>query len=373
MNVLDLIWLMAGATVPSFLVAWLAGYVVRRKALAWGLLDKPGHRKVHTNPTPMGGGLAIWAGVVLPLAVGHFLLDALAPTGSTPSDLLPHVVRENLGGIFQKVRDLWILIGLGTVLVLLGLADDRWGLPWKLRLGIETLVALVVVACGWKFTFFVDLPWLTGAVTVVWIVGLINSFNMLDNMDGLSAGVAAIAGGMFALVTLLAPESTAGVPQLFVAGFLLVLVGAACGFLVHNQPPARLFMGDAGSYFIGYWLAIGTVLATFAQPGLPRHTILAPLCVLAVPIYDTVTVILIRLRAGKSPFEGDKNHFSHRLVSLGMTKPQAVLTIYLVTVTTGLGALLLYQVPTIAGAVVILLLVCCVLAVIAVLENAGKR
>jgi UDP-GlcNAc:undecaprenyl-phosphate GlcNAc-1-phosphate transferase len=154
---------------------------------------------------------------------------------------------------------------------------------------------------------------------------------------------------------------------LFVAGFLLVLVGSLVGFLWHNRPPARLFMGDAGAYLIGFCLAVSTIMATFTGGDLPRHSILAPLCVLAVPLYDTITVVGIRLLAGRSPFEGDKNHFSHRLVELGMTKIQAVLTIYLTTATCGLGALLLHQVNAM-GAAIVLLTVACVLAVVGVLE-----
>jgi len=206
----------------------------------------------------------------------------------------------------------------------------------------------------------------------VWIVGLVNSFNMLDNMDGLSAGVAAIGAAMLAAVMLLAPDPATDQPQLFVGGFLLVLVGALSGFLWHNRPPARLFMGDAGAYFTGYLLAMATLTATFAGGSVPRHAILAPLCVLAVPLYDTVSVIGIRLRQGRSPFHGDKSHFSHRLVALGMTRPQAVLTIYLATATCGLGALLLHQVNT-AGACVVLLMVACVLLLVAILEHAGRR
>ena len=128
------------------------------------------------------------------------------------------------------------------------------------------------------------------------------------------------------------------------AGFCWWWSASLVGFLGHNGPPARLFMGDAGSYLVGYLLAMTTLSATFAGSDLPRHAILAPLCVLAVPLYDTLTVVLIRLRGGRSPFEGDKSHFSHRLVELGMTKTQAVLTIYLTTATCGLGALLLHQV-----------------------------
>jgi UDP-GlcNAc:undecaprenyl-phosphate GlcNAc-1-phosphate transferase len=115
-----------------------------------------------------------------------------------------------------------------------------------------------------------------------------------------------------------------------------------------------------------------TILATFSGEGVPRHAILAPLCVLAVPIYDTLSVLCIRLRARRSPFEGDTNHFSHRLVALGMTKPQAVLTIYLTTAACGMGALLLHQVDS-AGAIVVLLSIGCLLAVIAILETAARR
>ena len=156
------------------------------------------------------------------------------------------------------------------------------------------------------------------------------------------------------------------------AGLLLVLVGSLAGFLWHNRPPAKLFMGDAGSYLIGYMLAMTTLTATFAGEDLPRHAILAPLCVLAVPLYDTASVVWIRLRSGRSPFAGDTSHFSHRLVELGMSPVQAVLTIYLATATCGLGALLLYQVNT-AGACVILLLVGCVLLLVAILETAAHR
>jgi UDP-GlcNAc:undecaprenyl-phosphate GlcNAc-1-phosphate transferase len=256
--------------------------------------------------------------------------------------------------------------------MLLGLADDRRGLDWRLRLGVQTAVALTLVCLGWRLSLFLDVPWLTGALSVLWIVGLVNSFNMLDNMDGLSAGVAAIAAAMLAVVMLTTPRPDNNQPQLFVAGLLLVIVGSLLGFLWHNRPPARLFMGDAGSYLVGYLLAMATLTATFAGGHLPKHAILAPLCVLAVPLYDTASVVWIRLRSGRSPFVGDKSHFSHRLVELGMTRPQAVLTIYLTTATCGLGALLLHQVDT-AGAVVVLLLVACILLIVAILETVGRR
>ncbi|HUT11437.1 MAG TPA: MraY family glycosyltransferase [Thermoguttaceae bacterium] len=364
-------WLLLGTTLPSMFVCWTAAWLVRRHGPAWGLIDRPGRRKIHRSAMPTGGGLAIWLGIVGPLALGQLVLWILLGTPGMP---LPEIVARHADGLMQQSGKLWMLLAGGTVLLMLGLADDRRGVDWKIRLAVQTLVAVVMVRLGWRMSLFVDLPLLTGTLSVVWIVGLVNSFNMLDNMDGLSAGVAAIAAGMLAAVMLLAPDPTTNGPQLFVAGFLLVMVGSLVGFLWHNRPPARLFMGDAGSYLVGYLLAMATLSATFAgyssQP--PRHAVLAPLCVLAVPIYDTVTVVLIRLRSGRSPFVGDKSHFSHRLVQLGMTKTQAVLTIYLATATCGLGALLLHQVDA-TGAGIILLLVGCVLVLVAVLETAGRR
>ncbi len=365
-----MIWLILGSVLPSMFVCWAAAWWLRHNGPRLGLVDRPGPRKVHAEPMPTAGGLAIWLGIVLPFAVGEVLLCAAAATGGAwlPDFVVPHV-----SGLLQQSPRLWVLLAGGTVLLLLGLTDDRYGLDWKIRLAVQTFVAVVMVLLGWRLSLFLDMPLLTGALSVIWIVTLINSFNMLDNMDGLSAGVAAIAAAMLAVVMLLAPDPITNQPQLFVGGFLLVLVGSLVGFLWHNYPPAKLFMGDAGSYLIGYLLAIATLTATFAGGTLPRHAILAPLCVLAVPLYDTVTVVLIRLRAGRSPFVGDKSHFSHRLVELGMTKTQAVLTIYLATATCGLGALLLHRVDYALDAGVILLLVGCVLVLVGILETTGRR
>ena len=265
------------------------------------------------------------------------------------------------------------MLGLATVLMLLGLADDRRGLDWRLRLAVQAAVATAVVfGRGWRLSIAGSWPWLAGGFGLIWIVGLVNSFNMLDNMDGLSAGVGTIAAAMLAAVMLLVPDPQTHAPHLFIAGFLLVLVGSLLGFLWHNRPPARIFMGDAGSYFLGFTLATIALVATYAGGDLPRHAILAPICVFAVPLYDLGTVVWIRLRQGRSPFAADTSHFSHRLVELGLSKTQAVLTIYLLTATCGLGALLLHEVDEI-GAALIVLLVACILVLIGILETAGRR
>ncbi len=199
-------------------------------------------------------------------------------------------------------------------------------------------LASILVADGIHLTLFkpFDSLAISGPITVLWIVGLTNSFNFLDNMDGLAAGVGLIAASLFV-------AAQVEVEGRFVPAVLLVLVGALGGFLVHNRHPARLFMGDAGSNFLGFLLGTLTVVGTFTRPaqGYSPYGVLTPLLVMAVPLYDTTSVILIRIREGRSPFEADRRHFSHRLVDRGLTPPLAVRTIYLVTLAGGLGALLL--------------------------------
>ena len=368
----------AAAVGPSLAISCAAAFWLRRNSPRWGLVDRPGARKIHSTPTPLGGGLAIWLGVLLPFAVGQCLLWAWHADPERFDHWLADwpagaFIRPHLPGLWAQSGDLWLLLGLATLLLVLGLVDDRRGLDWRLRLGMQTLAAIVVVFVrGWKLSLVPQWPWAAGLLSLLWIVGLVNSFNMLDNMDGLSAGVGTIAAGMLAAVMLLVPDPQTRQPHLFVAGFLLVVVGALLGFLWHNRPPARIFMGDAGSYFLGFSLATIAMVTTYAGGDLPRHAILAPVCVFAVPLYDLVTVVAIRLRQGRSPFQADKSHFSHRLVELGLTKTQAVLTIYLLTATCGLGALLLHEVDQV-GAVMIVLLVGCVLLLIGILETAARR
>ncbi len=370
---LALVLLFLATMLPSALVSWLAVGWVRGAAVRLGLMDAPGERKVHTTPIPLGGGLGIWAGVVATLASGTVVV-LLAMQSDAIAGLLPSQVREHLGGMGDKILEIWVITGCATVLAFLGLLDDRKGIPWWARLGVEFGVASFCVYWqGLQLTAFIDLPWLTSFLSVLWIVALINSFNMLDNMDGLSGGVAAISTFLLAIMLLTSPDQTNGQPQIFVAAMLLVLVGALLGFLGHNWPPARIFMGDAGSYFIGFWIAVATLLATYAgYQGKAPHAVVAPLVVMAIPLYDMISVIMIRLSEGRSPFEGDKRHFSHRLVDLGMTKKQAVLTIYLATATCSLSALLLPRVDLV-GAVIIVLGTFLILALVQTLESVGRN
>lgn len=363
-----------GSLLPSLILALVATYFMRWLSPRVGLIDQPNQRKVHTSPIPLGGGLGIWLGVIGTFALGQLAI-ALVLSNAELQKLVPDFALPHLNGIQSQLPKLWILLGAGTVLMLLGLTDDRWGLPWQPRMAVQIGVAAACVYFipNLRLTAFIDQPWFTGMLSVMWIVALINSFNMLDNMDGLSAGIAMIAASFLGTVMLIAPNPESRGPQLFVAGFLLVLVGSLVGFLFHNRPPATIFMGDAGSYFVGFNIAVATLLASYTgYQSETRHAILAPLCVMAVPLYDLVTVLAIRIRAGRSIFSADKNHFSHRLVELGLTKPRAVLTVYLTTATCCLAALLLHRVDTL-GAVILMLIVGCILSLIAILETTARR
>ncbi len=333
-----------------------------RLAPRWGLVAHPGARRIHERATPMGGGVAIFAAFWGPVAAGTLLCLYLQNSGR----VLPVLgeLNAHVSGVAQMAPRLGAIFAGAALIFLLGLADDLWKLsPW-LRLAVEGLVALGLVACGLNISIFIESGAVRTAVTVLWIVGLINAFNMLDNMDGLSAGVAAIIALFFCIVAV-------QTGHYFIAAFLCGLIGALAGFLLFNFPPAAIFMGDCGSTQIGYLLSVMTVEFTFFQPERPYFPIVLPLLMFGVPLFDMITVVWIRVRAGRSPFEGDTNHFSHRLLALGMTQRQAALTIYLVTATVALGATVLYHATTTAIWVIFAQTVA-IFTIIGILERAAR-
>lgn len=351
---------------PAFWVSFLATAAMRRISPVFGLIDRPAARKVHSIPTPLGGGVGIVLGVLIPILAAQV---AIWQFPEQVAARLPEMGNLSFAGTLGRSTQLWTVLGGATLLAAMGLVDDRNPLPWQPRILMQFAVAIFLAWSGVRATVFVSDAWLGAVMSVLWYVVLINSFNFLDNMDGLSSGIAVIVCMVFAAMMLGRP----GDPRWLVGGFFLVLAGALIGFLCHNWSPARIFMGDAGSYFIGCTIASMTLLGTFYTPAdAGRHTLLAPLCVLAVPLYDIASVILIRLREKRSPFQPDKRHFSHRLVALGFTRVQAVLIVYLCTLTTGLCGMLLYSVPTWAGAITSFAITGCVLLLIAILESAPK-
>ncbi len=374
MTVRDEVWLIVLAAAPPALLA--CGFVpwVARGARRWGLLDHPSARKVHAVPKPLGGGLAIWASLITCYGLGSLAVWWWS-RGSVPS-WLPSLLAVHLPGVLYQLPRLWSVLGAATLLVLLGWWDDARGVPWTWRLATQLIVAGGCVSLTpWRLTVFIESPPVTWLLSVLWIVALINAFNMLDNMDGLSSGVAVIASFILGLGLLMLEEPGGGGPQLFVAGLLFSLSGAVAGFWWHNRYPSRLFMGDAGSYLIGFLIAVATMLATYTTyDGSRRHAVIAPLVVMAVPFYDMVSVIAIRLREGRSPFHADKCHFSHRLVALGFHPALAVGFIHLLTLATGLAALVLLRTDQL-GALLVLALVGAIVTLIGLLEwvAAGKR
>ena len=361
--------------VPAFVISFLATALMRKLAPRWGLIDQPAQRKVHVTPTPLGGGVGIWMGVIIPIAAAQLIAWIILKSGSTPA-WIPRELAPHLEGVLYRSQQLWMVLGGGTILAVMGLLDDKLNISWKPRLVIQLLVAIGLVLGGVRGTLFVEQPWVGMVLTVAWIIVLVNSLNFLDNMDGLTSGIGLIAAVLFAWIML----RYTGEPRWLVAGVLLVLAGAIAGFLCHNWPPAKIFMGDSGSYFIGLLLSTMTVLGTFysgnssagASEG-ARHVILAPLCILAIPLYDFCTVMIIRLKEGRSPFHADKSHFSHRLVELGLSKRDTVLTIHLATLTTGVGGLILYEVSSWNAALLIILMILCVLSIVTILENVGRK
>jgi UDP-GlcNAc:undecaprenyl-phosphate GlcNAc-1-phosphate transferase len=351
---------------PAFWVSFAAVGAMRWIAPRLGLIDKPAARKVHLTPKPMGGGIGIWCGVLIPLAAA--LLLVLFFPNSLPVPIPGKTVSAE-GSVLYKLPQL-LAVTLGALAMgLVGLADDFKPLPWQPRLFLQFFIASVVVACGVRATLFIENAWIGAIASVLWFVVLVNSINFLDNMDGLSGGICLIVSGVFACMMLSRTDD----PRWMVGGFFLLLCGSLLGFLCHNWSPARIFMGDAGSYFLGFAIASMTILGTFYSESDGRtHVILAPLCVLAVPFYDLLSVISIRLREGRSPFQPDKKHFSHRLVALGLKPVHAVLTVHLATLTTGLAGLLLCSVPTLNAAFLALGVVVCILAMIAILESAPR-
>lgn len=363
-----MLWFLAACLIPSFAVSCSVTGFMRWFSPRIGLIDQPAARKVHTSPTPLGGGVGIVAGFLLTTIAAHVAVWWLLRQPQLPA-WFPEELRPHLTGVIARGGDFWKLVVAGLVIATMGFLDDYRPLPWQPRLCLQLGVAVALASCGFRATVFASQPWIGFLLTVVWIVVLINAFNFLDNMDALSSGIGLIAATVFACVML----TSAAEPRWFVGGALLVLAGSIAGFLCHNWPPAKIFMGDAGSMFIGLMLATLTLLGTFYDPQQStRSVILAPLCVLAVPLYDFTSVMLIRLSQGRSPFQADKSHFSHRLVELGLSRKDAVYTVHLCTITTGIGALLLYRVQDWTGAILVLAMVLCVLAVIAILETVGR-
>jgi UDP-GlcNAc:undecaprenyl-phosphate GlcNAc-1-phosphate transferase len=302
-----------------------------------GAMDRPGPRKVHAAATPRTGGMAVYLSFMVVVLGGYLLAPRLSQSAW---------VLEAFGGSLAPLAEAYrveaklLALGIGASLAFaVGLLDDVLGEAfhpaWKAA--GQVAAALVVVAADVR-TSFLPYDWMNMLVTVFWIVGITNAFNLLDNMDGLSAGVALVACTVLLLNAL-------ALKEVFVGLLLAAFMGSLLGFLLFNffrLFGVRLFLGDCGSLFIGFAMACVTLLERYlSHASSTLFPVLMPVLVLAIPLIDTFTVIVIRLREGRPIYVGDSRHLSHRLVSLGLSPRTAVLFIWLATFCLGLGALTL--------------------------------
>jgi UDP-GlcNAc:undecaprenyl-phosphate/decaprenyl-phosphate GlcNAc-1-phosphate transferase len=352
---------------PAFLLALPATAAVLTAALVpvtlvlarrLGAMDQPGNRKIHTRPVGRLGGIA-------PALV--FWATAMFGFIGLREPVLRDFVGDGLQD-FQAVGPKLFGVLLGSFIAFAtGLTDDLFGVRfpfWAKALG--QISAALCVVIGGVTTTFLPYPWLNWILTVFWLVGITNAFNLLDNMDGLSSGVAMIASSVLLVNALGSGEN-------LIAAMALAFIGVLLGFLRYNFNPASVFLGDCGSHFVGFVLASILLLdryATSASSSL--FPVLMPVLLLAVPIIDTTTVVIIRLREGRPIYVGDARHLSHTLVARGFSQKNAVLLIYLMTLGLGLAALPLRN-ASLAETGIILLQSSCFIAVILFLMFSGSK
>ena len=357
-----IIWVVLSAFAIALALSALATPVTRRLACKFGMLDVPAGHKAHAQPTPLLGGCAIFAAVCMPSLLVLAVASGWAVRG-VPA-WVPRSVAAHVPGAAEMAPLALIILAGAGVLPVVGIVDDRRNLgPWvKLAAELAVAIGVVLLCPRIRVLTAVGEP-ASSILTVLWLILITNAFNFLDNMDGLSAGVAAIcAAGLLGAAT--------SIGQVFVSGWGALLLGALAGFLLYNFHPAKSFMGDAGSLVIGYFLAVVSCLTTYVGPGETYYLYGAfvPLVLMAVPMYDMVSVITLRLRDRRNPMVGDRRHLSHRLVRKGMNVRKAVLTIYLCAGATAIAASLLPRVDDV-GAVLVFAQTLAILLIMALLEG----
>lgn len=338
---IDLAWAALLGCLVSFCLTAAVAWIARRV----GILDQPAGYKAHARPTPLLGGLAVAAGTIAGVAW-----------------LLPAAGRTHVAGLSA--------LSLGALIILVaGLLDDVRGLfpghKFAWQLAAAAAAGLCLALLGVRLNLF--LHWPPAPIillTVLWIVGITNAVNFLDNMDGLCIGIGFIAAFSLAAVNLRSEEFT-------VALVAAALAGACLGFLPYNWPNARIFLGDTGSMLIGFLLAALSVMGVYTRGAhVPILAVFTPLFVLGMPVLDSVLVVVLRLWTGDKPWVGDRRHISHRLVRRGMHRTTAVATLWAAGGACGLAALLL---PTVGASEAPLLLALLLCALGALAAAAGTR
>lgn len=357
----------------AFAISLPATALLMRLGRRVNALDTPGaegHAKA-LRRVPNIGGIAIFLGIALPMLAAIIGLAALDPATIAERfpQLEPHLDRLLHGteNTRSSLLTAGVLLGCITALHIIGVIDDRKALGPLPKFAVQLAAAAVLVI--WfdvrLLTLLGDIPSII--VSIVWIVAVTNAMNFMDNMDGLAAGVGTVAAALFMIAALVNA-------QWFIAATLALLIGAQLGFLVFNFPPARIFMGDGGSLIIGFLLGVLTARTTYYHPDLGGgwYAVFMPVVVLAIPLYDFITVTALRVSQGRSPFVGDQQHFSHRLVQRGLSTRAAVVIIWSMTAVTGIGGISLGQLDA-WQAVLVGVQTLVMLLIIALLEHATRH
>ena len=321
--------------VLTFAISFFMIPLLIRLAKKFDIIDYPNHRKIHTTPTPLLGGVAIAGAFTIALAIHVSLVVFLKDfiTSNTLFSSRLQFYANNTTCITNQVFA--VLIG-GLIIAIVGIVDDIKGLSIWIRLLTETAVAFVMAWMGFKLDIF--LPEITTwTITTFWVIGITNAFNLLDGADGLASGVGIISSLILAGIMFFGNQPLIGL-------LLLTLAAAIGGFLRYNLPPARVFMGSAGSMFIGYILSITTILATFTiNNACTNYVIALPIVILSIPLYDTLSVIFLRSIKKASLTKGDLNHLVHRLMRAGFSQRKAMVIIYMMSFIIGiLGVFLIW-------------------------------
>jgi len=300
------------AFIISTVISLLSIPVLRIISMRTGYLDHPRDNKRHAHSTPLLGGVGIYLAFFIGLLSQWDVISILR-------------VSDQMAAILAGV----------TVLLILGLVDDKMGMGPNIKLLGQFMAAMILYKAGFKITFLGNY-YLNLIFTYLWIIGMTNAFNLLDNMNGLSAGIAIIASFFFGVISWMNGQGIVSIIS-------FCLCGSCLGFLKYNFPKAKVFMGDAGSLIIGFILSTIAISGNWRSYGL-LTSLAVPLLVLAYPIFDTTLVTIMRIREGRSIFQGGKDHSSHRLALLGFRTKNTVLLVYLICTILGLSGLLVSRI-----------------------------
>lgn len=344
----------------AFLVPFMIGTILTpwfvNLAFKTNLLDYPEGRKNHKKPTPFLGGIVIfiafWSVIFGGLLLAFMLRGRMDLLHALPPlfwDVIPWL--PEITGVFAG----------SLVVLVIGIWDDRFNLSPAVKFLGQSAAAVILLAVGLHVNLVQPLGAFGYFVTFFWIILLMNAFNFIDSIDGHCSGVALISTCIFFFLTLI-------IRQAAVSFLVLIFAGALFSFFRFNTKPAKCFLGDNGSLFIGYMMSVITLLCHYHAKPHSSVSPFIPVLMFGVPIYDTLSVVAVRIFRGIPPWKGDRNHFAHRLVRLGMGEKNAALFSYFIALTLGLVALLTTQMMTFLGNLLVILLFIAIISIVALLE-----